>query len=132
MKFDVEKLAKSLKEQCPQICFAFLHGSARNGRVKEDSDIDIALFIDGKPTLGLYEKVSALVATAASGARCDIGILNNAEPVYRFEALKGKLLFFRNQEQYLNFFSLTCREYESQIADYQRQKRYRLELVNDK
>lgn len=126
MKFDVEKLAKSLKEQCPQICFAFLHGSAKNGQAKEGSDIDIALFIDGKPALELYEKVSGVVEAVAPKARCDIGILNNAEPVYRFEALKGKLLFFRDQEQYLNFFSLTCREYESQVADYQRQKRYRL------
>lgn len=131
MKFNVDKLADLLKNQCPQICFAFLHGSAKDGQVKQGGDIDLALFIEGKPTLELYEQVSGVVEVVAPKAQCDIGILNNAEPVYRFEALKGKLLFFRNQEQYLNFFSLTCREYESQIADYQRQKRYRLELVNE-
>ena len=126
MKFDVNRLGDLLKKQCPQICFAFLHGSAKDARAKEGSDIDLALFIDGKPTLELYEEVSASVEAVAPGVQCDIGILNNAEPVYRFEALKGKLLFFRNQQQYLHFFSLTCREYESQMADYQRQKRYRL------
>ncbi len=123
--FDIDKLAVLLKEQCPQVLFALLHGSAKEGRVKRDGDIDLALFIDGKPTLELYEKASRCVEAVAGDVKCDIGILNNAEPVYRFEALKGKLLFFRNEEQYLHFFSLACREYESQVADYQRQQHYR-------
>jgi predicted nucleotidyltransferase len=126
MKFDVDRLTDLLKQQCPQICFALLHGSAQDGQVKEAGDIDLALFIEGKASLEVYEKVCTLVEAVAPGARCDVGILNNAEPVYRFEALKGRLLFYRNEEQYLHFFSLTCREYESQVADYQRQQRYRL------
>ena len=126
MRFDVNKLATLLKDKCPQICLALLHGSAKDGQVKEGSDIDLALLIDGKPTLQLYADVSEWVEAVAPGVQCDIGILNNAEPVYRFEALKGRLLFFRDEEQYLRFFSLTCREYESQVADYQRQQRYRL------
>jgi predicted nucleotidyltransferase len=126
MKFDVDRLADLLKKQCPQICFALLHGSARDGQVKRGGDIDLALFIEGKPVLDLYERVCMLVEAIAAGARCDVGILNNAEPVYRFEALKGRLLFYRDEERYLHFFSVTCREYESQVADYQRQQRYRL------
>ena len=126
MTFDINKLATLLREKCHQICFALLHGSSKDSQIKQGSDIDIALFIEGRPTLELYEKVSQCAETVAPGVSCDIGILNNAEPVYRFEALKGKLLFFRNKEQYLHFFSLTCREYESQVADYQRQQRYRL------
>jgi len=126
MIFDVNKLATLLKEKCPQICFALLHGSSKDAQVKQGSDIDLALFIEGRPTLELYEIVSRCAEAVAPGVSCDIGILNNAEPVYRFEALKGKLLFRRNEEQYLHFFSLTCREYESQVADYQRQQYYRL------
>jgi predicted nucleotidyltransferase len=126
MKFDIHKLAYLLEERCPQICFALLHGSAKDGQVKDGSDMDVALLIDGKPTLQLYETVSQCVEAVAPGVQCDIGILNKAEPVYRFEALRGRLLFFRSGEQYLFFFSVTCREYESQVADYQRQQRYRL------
>jgi len=126
MKFDTDRLADLLKQQCPQICFALLHGSAKDGQVKQAGDIDLALFIKGKPTLELYGKVSKCVEAVAPGIQCDTGILNNAEPIYRFEALKGRLLFCRNQQQYLHFFSLTCREYESQVADYQRQQHYRL------
>jgi len=126
MRFDIHKLAHLLKERCPQIYFALLHGSAKDGQVKYGSDIDLALLIDGKATLGLYETVSQCVEAVAPGVQCDIGILNKAEPVYRFEALRGTLLFFRSEEQYLLFFSVTCREYESQVADYERQQCYRL------
>ena len=124
--FDIDKLAVLLKEQCPQVLFALLHGSAKAGRIKQAGDIDLGLFIEGKPTLELYEKASRCVEAVAGNVKCDIGILNNAEPVYHFEALTGRLLFFRDEEQYLQFFSLTCREYESQVADYQRQQHYRL------
>ncbi|MHC4738609.1 MAG: nucleotidyltransferase domain-containing protein [Planctomycetota bacterium] len=125
-KIDVEKLTKLLQQQCPQIRLAFLHGSAKDGILKNTGDIDIAVLIDGKAGLELYEKIYDIVESVVGKADCDVGILNNAEPVFRFEALKGKLMFFRDQEEYLHFFSLTCREYESQMADYQRQKRYRL------
>jgi len=126
MRFDVDKLTALLKDKCPQICFALLHGSAKDAQVKHGGDIDLALFIKGKPTLEFYEMVYECAEAVAPGVQCDIGILNNAEPVYCFEALKGRLLFFRDKEQYLQFFSRTCREYESQVADYQRQQRYRL------
>jgi len=126
MRFDVNKLAALLKDKCPDIRFALLHGSAKDAQVKPGRDIDLALFIEGKPTLKLYEMVYECAEAVAPSVQCDIGILNNAEPVYRFEALTGRLLFFRDQEQYFQFFSLTCREYECQVVDYQRQQRYRL------
>jgi len=129
MRFDVERMAKSLLRQCPEVRIAFLLGSAKDGVLKKASDIDIAVLVGGKPTLELYGKICDIIESVVPGADCDVGILNNAEPVFRFEALKGKLLFFRDQQQYLNFFSLTCREYESQIADYQRQQKYRLESM---
>ena len=122
MKFEISKLAQLLKDNCPEVSFALLHGSAKEGNVKAGSDIDLALYINAKPSLGLYKEVMEQVDSLAPKTNCDIGILNDAEAVYRFEALKGNLLFARDQEKYLHFFSLTCREYESQMADYQRQQ----------
>jgi hypothetical protein len=51
MKFNVGRLANLLNEKCPQILFAFLHGSSKDAQVKQGSDIDLALFIEGRPTL---------------------------------------------------------------------------------
>jgi predicted nucleotidyltransferase len=127
MKFDVDTLSKAIQKTCPQVSFALLHGSAKDGEVKEGSDIDMALYIDGKPTFEILQAAMDGVYEIAPQARPDVGILNNAEPVYRFEALKGKLLFVRDMAIYVEFFSLTCREYESQILDYQRQHQYRLQ-----
>ncbi len=125
MKFDVNKLSSAIEKSCPEIAFAILHGSAKDGNVKKGSDIDIALFLNQKPKFNIYSKVIEVIETNVPGPEVDVGILNGTEPVYRFEALKGKLLFCRDKEKYLNFFSLACREYEDQMADYERQHSYR-------
>ena len=125
MRFDVDALAEKLEQACPEVVFAFLHGSAKDGCVRPEGDVDIALFVQGKPEFELIGRVIDVVDAVAPGAQADVGILNPAEPVYRFEALKGRLLFCRDEETYLHFFSVTCREYEDQIADYERQLHYR-------
>ena len=132
MKLEIEKLSQSLRKECPEIIFAILHGSAQNGTVKEGSDIDIALYIKGKADFELYMRIYKICISTIRGCEPDIGILNNAEPIYRFEALKGKLLFSRDEDKFLDFFSLTCREYENQMADYERQRKYRIEAKNKK
>lgn len=128
-RFSVDDLARRLEAACPEIVLAFLHGSAKDGFVGAKSDIDLALLIDGRPTAGLYHRASDAVFALGVDAEPDIGILNRAEPIYRFEALKGRLLVCRDRERYLEFFSRTCREYEYQIADYDRQRKYRLGIA---
>lgn len=130
MQFDINKLADVLQAACTDVVFALLYGSAKDGVVKPGSDIDIALYIDGKATIELYMNAADAVRQICPNAEPDIGILNSAEPIYRFEALKGKLLFNKNMETYLEFFSLTCRQYEFQIVDYERQHKYRLQAVS--
>lgn len=128
--FDPDLLASVLKEQLPEVEFCFLMGSAVSGVVKAYSDLDLAFYLTEKAGLGFYTKVSEMVRQVVPDVRVDIGILNSAEPVYRFEALKGHLLFARDQERYLTFYSRTCREYESQMFDYERQRRYRKEAAH--
>ena len=126
---DVAALGQALSATCPEVAFAFLMGSSKDGCVAVGSDIDVALYVEGKASWDLYTRVEEVVARFASGAHCDAGLLKNAEPVYRYEALKGRLLFARDHEAYVRFFSLTCREYEWQLADYERQYRYRMEAA---
>lgn len=116
--FDPCRLAAHLEKDLP---------SATTGKVAEGSDLDLAFYLTEPLTLDFYTKVSAIVDKHVPGVRCDIGILNKADPVFRFEALKGKLLFARSRELYASFFSLTCREYESKMFDYAKQHKYRVE-----
>jgi predicted nucleotidyltransferase len=131
MRFDVDKLAAVVRDACPEAVFAMLHGSAKDGVVREGGDIDIALYLEGPATVEVLTRVIATVEDFAPGVRCDCGVLNKADCVYRFEALKGRMLFRRDEDKYAEFFSRTCREYEYQMADYERQRRYRLEYHAD-
>jgi len=126
--FSAEKLAEGIRENMPEVVFACIFGSSlRDYIVKAYSDLDIALYLSEKPSLRFYSKVQDICEEYVGPVRCDVGILNNAEPVYRFEAIKGELLFTRDQEAWLRFYSVTCREYEWQMFHYEKQRRYRLE-----
>jgi predicted nucleotidyltransferase len=128
--FDPAELACVLRENLPEVDFCFLMGSAAGGTVAVGSDLDLAFYLKGKPSFEFFGRAAEAVRKLMPDVHCDTGILNNAEPVYRFEALKGRLLFTRDQESYLTFFSRTCREYESQMFDYERQRRYRREAAH--
>ena len=136
--FDCDVLGRSLEQVLPAVVFAYLHGSsAETCTVRPHTDIDIALFLssefvheNGHPAVSdAITAVEGVADTYVPGVRADIGILNDTEPVFRFEVLKGRLLFCRDRETWLRFYSLTCREYESQLFHYEKQHRYRLEAA---
>jgi predicted nucleotidyltransferase len=125
--FDVDALGSALMRGCPEIVFALLMGSSANGVVGPHSDLDLALYTAGKSSRLLTLRVHEICRDAVGDVRADIGFLNRAEAVYRFEALKGRLLFTRDRETWLRFYSVTCREYEHQMIRYAKQRAYRLE-----
>ena len=126
---DFHCLSEKIKKACPDVVFCLVMGSARDGVVRAHSDLDLAVYLSKPQSLRMRSKISGIVHEVCKGVRCDLGILNNTEPVYRYEALKGRLLFTRDDEIWLHFYSLTSREYESQIADYKRQLSYRIEAA---
>ena len=119
-------MAEFLRQEYPEISFALVMGSAAKGIIGKNSDLDIAVYYDKQLN---WKKLSAIMQSLSDmhqDIRCDLGLLNNAEVVYRYEALKGRLLFFRDQECWLRFYSQTCREYETQMYHYQKQLQYRM------
>lgn len=102
--FDPAELAVALNEKLAEVDICFLMGSAMNGTVRAFSDLDLAFYLTARPSYGFYSRAMEVVRGVVPDVRCDIGILNSAEPVYRFEALKGRLLFARDQERYGAFF----------------------------
>ena len=123
--FSIKKLSKIL-EQIIEIDFALIFGSAQKGEVKDTSDIDIGVYLNTPITTDLLLKIIKIVENHTH-CRCDICILNTASEILRFEALKGKLLFSRENkvDDYALFYSLTCREYEDKIAWMKKQLSYR-------
>jgi predicted nucleotidyltransferase len=125
--FEPEALGKALSDALPEVRFAVLMGSSVSGQVAPHSDVDIAFFTEGKVDMDFYNRVFDVCKDFFPGVRVDIGMLNGCEPVYGFEALKGRLLFCRDRETYLRFFSVTSREYKHQMFHYEKQMRYRME-----
>jgi hypothetical protein len=125
MVFDPAALGTSLRDGCPEISFALLLGSACSGHIPPGGDLDLAVSVVSGLSLPLVQRITGLAQGVVPGADIDIGCFDRAEPVYRFEALKGRLLFARDLDRFLDAYSLACREYESQIHDYERQARYR-------
>jgi len=128
--FNIDELANSIKKELQTVVFCYIFGSSIDGVVRKDSDLDLALYLNKKANYELYSRIFKIVDKCVPGVVCDIGILNNAEPVFCFEAIKGRLLFARDVERFLRFYSLTCRLYESQMISYERQLKYRLEYKN--
>ena len=123
---DFDGIKSLLDREYPHIVFALVMGSASKGVIVKHSDLDLAVYLDEKIE---WEQIASLMQSVGElhqDVRCDLGVLNNAEPIYRYEALKGRLLFTRDQERWLTFYSVTCREYETQMYYYERQLQYRL------
>lgn len=127
VEVDLEQLGRRLQDAVPQVVFALVLGSSRSGVVPAYGDLDLAVYLNERASLRLLASIAQTAEEGLHGVRCDLGVLNGADPVYRWEACHGSLLFVRDQETWLRFFSLTAREYEEQMHHYKRQRRYRLE-----
>ncbi|MFP4511269.1 MAG: hypothetical protein ACLFNQ_14195 [Spirochaetaceae bacterium] len=150
--FSLSTLAQAIETEAPEVVFALLLGSAAEAQdlggdhgasdtctVPARSDLDIAVYLGAPPeanAASLRSELDTILALEAvcervvPGVRADIGILNSAGVVYRYESLNGRLLVNRDPEAYAAFFSLTCRLYEEQMLHFERQLRYRREAMN--
>jgi predicted nucleotidyltransferase len=119
--FRVADLAAAVRDRLPWVDFAYLLGSAQDGRLLAGADVDVAVYLAAAALPANWERIAAVMSTVETvcpPAVCDPGILNTAGVVYRFEALKGRLLFRRQgrEDKHAEFYSLTCREYEDYMA----------------
>ena len=146
VSFSLSTHAQAIETETPEVVFALLMGSSAGERgsagdyraadictVAAHSDLDIAVYLGAPPEL--RSELDTLLALEAvcerivPGVRADIGILNSAGVVYRYESLKGRLFLNRDPDAYAGFFSLTCRMYEEQMIHFERQLRYRREAA---
>jgi predicted nucleotidyltransferase len=127
-KIDIQKLAQSIQKNCPSVLFAYIFGSAQNGIIQDNADIDIAVYLSDKNTKEtVLLKVTEIVDQMTGGISADIVFLNDTGPVLSFEVLRSRQLFVREKamDEFAGFYSLTCREYESESFWMKKQLEYR-------
>lgn len=112
MKLDLEALTAVLAAD-PRIILAVLFGSARDGLVREGSDVDLAVLLTPPlPPREFYAFYVELTARLSTIPVLDLTDLNRANTVLAFEALCGRRLVVRDPEAVAAFASRVAREYE--------------------
>jgi len=114
-RIPVENLKEALLQN-KNLSFAYLFGSAANGEIRPDADVDIAVYFSKPPgSDDIYEVIKDLEDVLGEGL-LDLLILNGCNDfVLRNEVIKGKLLLRREPDRHASFFSWTLRMYEDQM-----------------
>ena len=100
----------------PRVVLAVLFGSAKDGTVRDGSDVDVGVLLSPSLTrlefYGFYQELS----TRLSGiAELDLVDLSCTGSVLAFEALCGRRLIVRDEEAVAAFSSQTARQYEDDM-----------------
>ena len=124
----IRHMADQMQQKFPEICFAYLFGSAVSGKMTGRSDIDVAVYLDkNTDELELLPSLSGFIEGYFPGRRADLVILNESGELIALEALKGTILFIREDaiDLHAGFYSLTCRKSEDRLFWMKRQLNYR-------
>jgi predicted nucleotidyltransferase len=107
----IEKV-RELAESKREIAVIYLFGSAATNRLTAESDVDLGILFDQKPSaielLQLQEEF-----TDAIGVQADVVNLDVASPILRMQVLKnGVRVFTRNETRVHAFFVRAINEYD--------------------
>ncbi len=85
-------------EQCPVVAAGYLLGSAVEGRLRPDSDVDLAVLPTSREGIPIPERLRLVAELSqVAGRIVDLGILSTASLVYAKEAVAhGRLVFDRD------------------------------------
>lgn len=106
----IEALTEVLESE-PRVAYALLFGSAAEGRLRGDSDVDLAVgFVDPLTTPALLDLISRLEDTA--GRPIDLTDLARAGPVIAFRVFRnGQVLFCRDRRALVDRKARAISEY---------------------
>jgi predicted nucleotidyltransferase len=119
-----------------EIQAAYIFGSAATGRMRRDSDLDVAVLVSGriKPDR-MFEyrlKLMADLGSALHRSDVDVVILNEAPPLLAHRVLsKGKLIFERSASARVRFQVNTANRYADLVPMFETQIRYLKKSVRD-
>ncbi len=95
-----------------RIIFAYLYGSAARGDMREDSDLDIAVFLQDPEDDPLLDANISLELEEIAGRSVDVRIINHAPAIFINQVLKdGKLLYSQDDQLRINFEVNKTNEY---------------------
>lgn len=112
---ELESLIPRLREtvrEFPEITFAILFGSAIAGRLRDDSDLDIGIYVDARGALEIEAQRTVpgeadvqIALERATGRNVDLLVLNRAPATVCSAALlTGQSVLIRHEQLYARYF----------------------------
>lgn len=93
----IEKCKEVLMEY-KEILFAYVFGSYVQGKIRLDSDIDIAIYLEDEIDLDRYLAIK-MKLTEVCKREVDLVILNEATPLLKYEIYRNNIpIFSRNRD----------------------------------
>ncbi len=108
---NLDALSAYLRGRADIVC-AVVFGSAQEGRVGDESDLDLGVYFDPRPDTETLLQFLADVAAAVEFDEIDYTDLRNADPILAFEAVSGRWVCKNDPDKTAEYVSLVCREYE--------------------
>ncbi len=103
-------------EPINNVLAAWVFGSAKDGFITAGSDLDIGVLFSAVPSLDERVMLREHLQKSLQFDDIDLVVLNEASPITRFEAICGRPIFVRDIAKRAEFFSITAREYEDEMA----------------
>ena len=85
--------AQPVWQATPGVIASWVFGSAQDGQVSVGRDIDIGLLMTSLPSLDEQLELVAKLESALQIDNVDLVILNDANPILRFEAIPGRAIY---------------------------------------
>jgi hypothetical protein len=112
----------------PEMQAAYVFGSAATGRMRTDSDVDIAVLLDGvPPSHTLHYRLTLMADIGAALHRNDVEVvvLNEAPPLLAHRVLsRGRLIFERSASARIAFQVKTAARYLDLVPMFDTHIRY--------
>lgn len=111
-KINFNNIAKILKKN-KNIVFASIFGSSQDGIIKDNSDLDLAIYFYNKEDYMSHATLLSEISSMLDFDNIDFVDLNSTENiVLAFEALRGKIFYKADPEKAAEYTSLIARLYE--------------------
>lgn len=123
----LEKTAARVLQEFSKISSAWIFGSHARNQARPDSDVDLAILVTAPLSTDELVRLSGRLSWELSEDRVDLVVLNSALPILCFEAISGINILCKDDAFQAEFFSLTCRQYEEDMAMWERGLAYRRE-----
>ena len=121
---DTINKCKDILIKYDKIVFAYIFGSYAKGNVRENSDIDIAIYL--KDNIDTHEYLDMKMEISEALKReVDLVILNDTTPLLKYEIYKNNILLFTNDKVMESKYKVKT------LFEYNDMKRY-LDLSYDK